>query len=373
VWTVASDIDLEERLRGALLDHADADGLPEHVLVGSLVQGRSSLRRRRRLTAAGAVASLALVGGLAVAVGAHDGSQPQPAPAPPKPSPSPSEGPDTTTLGNWAASLPHGAPAEVPYLAGTTVVEPGGSRIDVQGTEASVVGQTVAGLVLLVGTETQQPYSFTSRYVLVRPDGEVADLPVPTLVAEGAQEAVVSPDGTEFTGGGDILDMYDLSVVGRVPDEADILIAWTPVGIVYYADDHYKLWREGEAPIALGSNPGVFATGSEVAIDQCGTIARLKADGTLTRISPHCVLGAWSVSPSGRWAVTAALQLVSVSSGHTRDLSDRPLLTTERASRLWWNGDRSVLIPAGDFLVRCHRATATCEQVAGPEKGLALP
>ena len=60
------------------------------------------------------------------AVVGHDGSQPQPAPAPPTPAPTTSEAPDTTTLGIWAASLPHGAPPEVAYLAGTTVVEPDG-------------------------------------------------------------------------------------------------------------------------------------------------------------------------------------------------------------------------------------------------------
>ena len=57
---MASDTDLERRLRGALLDHAEPDGLPDRVLVDSLALGRTSLRRRRRLAAAGAVASLAV-------------------------------------------------------------------------------------------------------------------------------------------------------------------------------------------------------------------------------------------------------------------------------------------------------------------------
>src|SRR3954447_7303052 len=140
-WTVASDTDLEERLRGALLDHSYGDGLPDHVLVDALALGRTSVRRRRRLAAAGAVASLALVGGIALAVGNHDGSEPQP--APPAPSPSTDEAPDTTTLGLWAASLPKGAPAEAPYLAGTSVVEPDGTRVQLDGTSVDAVGQTV--------------------------------------------------------------------------------------------------------------------------------------------------------------------------------------------------------------------------------------
>lgn len=373
---MASDTDVEERLRGALLDHSYSDGLPDHVLVDALALGRTSVRRRRRLAAAGAVASLALVGGIALAVGDHDGSQPQPAPPAPSPSPSPStdDAPDSTTLGLWAASLGKGAPAEVPYLDGTSVVEPDGTRVQLDGTSVEVIGQTVAGLVVLAGTEDASGAPFDSHYVVVRPDGQVVTLLVSTLVADGAQEAVVSPDGREFTGGGDIVDMTDLSVVGRVPDEAEILVAWTPVGIVYYAeDDHYKLWRDGEQPITLSSDPGVFASGSDVAFDECGTVTRLGADGTLTRISPHCVLGAWSVSPSGHWAITPDLQLVDVTTGAERSLADRGVSPAHRYQKVWWNGDDTVLFPAGDRLVRCEVETAACEQVAGPDKGLSLP
>jgi hypothetical protein len=197
---------------------------------------------------------------------------------------------------------------------------------------------------------------------------------VSTDAADGAKEAVVSPDGTSFTGGGAILDMRDLSVAGRVPGEAEILVAWTPVGIVYYAEDgHYRLWREGEDRITLGSDPGVFDTGSDLAVDQCGTITRLGADGTLTRVSPHCVLGSWSMSPSGRWVVTPALTLVDVATGQTRDLADREVSPAHRYQRVWWNGDDSVLFREGDWLVRCDLTTFSCERAAGPEKGLALP
>jgi hypothetical protein len=371
VPTVATDADVERRVRGALLDHAHPGGLPDRLLVESLELGRASVRRRRRQAAAIAAATIALVVALTVAaVRQDDTGRPEPA----SPAPSTSAEPPTTTAGIWAPSLPRGARAEVPYLVGTTVVQPDGSRVEVPGTEASLVGLSVAGAVLLVGTEVQQPYSFSTRYVLVRPSGEVQDLPVSTLVADGAQGAVVSPDGREFTGGGAILDLTDLSIVGEVPEEADLLVAWTPVGIVYFVHGgQYVLWPVDGAPIPLAADPGVFGHGSDVAMDACSNVVRLAADGTTSPVSPHCLGSLWAVSPSGRWAITPDLELVDVSTGAARSLADRSIVAVHRYDRVWWNGDDSVLFPAGDWLVRCEIETAACEQVAGPLTSLSLP
>ena len=114
-------------------------------------------------------------------------------------------------------------------------VDLGGAEPPAQVTGAGIIGLSVAGLVLLVEDEVAQPYSFSSRYVLVSEDGEQRDLPVSAL---GAQEAVVSPDGRYFTGGGDIIDLSDLSVSGRVPERATILYSWTAHGILYSAGDY---------------------------------------------------------------------------------------------------------------------------------------
>ena len=70
--------------------------------------------------------------------------------------------------------------------------------------------------------------------------------------------------------------------------------------------------------------------------------------------------------------VTADWQLLHVASGDSRSLADG-LLNAEVSERAWWDGDDSVLLPAGDWLVRCDTASATCERVAGPEQGLQLP
>jgi hypothetical protein len=371
VPTVATDADVERRVRGALLDHAHPGGLPDRLLVESLEVGRASVRRRRRQAAAIAAATLAVVLALTVAVVQQDDTGPRPAPAPPAPSTSAEP---TTTAGIWAPSLPRGAPAEVPYLVGTTVVQPDGSRVVVPGTEASFVGLSVAGAVLLVGTEVQDPYAFSTRYVLVGPTGDVQDLPISTLVADGAQGAVVSPDGRELTGGGAILDLTDLSVVGEVPEEADLLVAWTPVGIVYAVHGgQYFLWPVDGTPIPLAADPGVFADGSDIAMDSCSSLVRLAADGTTSPVSPHCPGRLWAVSPSGRWAITPDLELVDVSSGEARRLADRSIVPVHRYDRVWWNGDDSVLFPAGDWLVRCDIEAVACEQVAGPLPSLSLP
>jgi hypothetical protein len=65
------------------------------------------------------------------------------------------------------------------------------------------------------------------------------------------------------------------------------------------------------------------------------------------------VLGSWSLSPTGRWVITPALKLVDVATGEERDLADRAVSPAHRYERVWWNGDDSVLFPAGDWLVRC--------------------
>jgi hypothetical protein len=149
--------------------------------------------------------------------------------------------------------------------------------------------------------------------------------------------------------------------------------AWTPVGIVYLADDgHHRLWRGPDDAVTLASNPGVFATGSDKAVDLCGTIHRLGADGSLSRISSDCVPGAWSLSPDGRWVLTDAFELVDVTTGESRSLADRAVINTDATQKVWWDGS-SVLFPAGGYLVRCATDSGSCERVAGPEYGLALP
>ena len=225
------ETDIERRLRTELRARSITDPLPERVLIDSLATGRTTLHARRRRAALGAAGVLTVLAALTVAVAQRGDEAPEPAPSVPTPAPKTVTGADT-----WAASLPQGGPADVAYLAGTTVVEPDGTRVALTGTDAAIVGEAAAGLVVLVETEVQQPYSFSSRYVLVRPTGEVAELPSSTMSRHGAQEALVSPDGRFFVSAGGVLDLADFSVAAQVPDEAYLLVAWTPVGIVYFLE-----------------------------------------------------------------------------------------------------------------------------------------
>ena len=278
---VATDTDVERVLRDQLHARSIGDPLPERVLTDSLTLGRRAVRRRHRQGLAGSAAALALVAGLA-AVTVRDGSSdPEPAPAPPTVTQTPSAEPDSVAPDAWASSLPLGSPPEVPYLAGTAVILPDGTRVETGGTGAGVIGLSVAGLVLLVETETEQPYSFSSRYVLVTDTGELRDLPDSTV---GAQEAVISPDGTRFTGGQDIIDIRDLSVVGQVPEEADILYTWTSSGMVYGAGDHAYLWPKGQDPVEIEGFRGTFRDGSELGTDGC-TMVFLEAVAVVRPLS----------------------------------------------------------------------------------------
>jgi hypothetical protein len=367
---MVTDADVETRLRSALHAHAPVDGLPEQVLGDSLAAGRTSLRVRRRRALGGSVAALAVVAGLAAAVVQRDDTVPQPAvPSPsPTPSPTPSEETETIATGAWVGGLPVGDPPEVPYLAGTTVVLPDGSRVQTGGNAgAGVIGLTVAGLVLLVESETEQPYSFSSRYVLVTNAGRLRELPFSTLTADGAQEALISPDGTQFTSGGDIVDIRDLSVVGRVPDEADILDWWTPTGIIYGAGRYTYLWPVGGEPRRLPDFPGQFPNGTDIGLDGC-EVVRLDATGATTPISQCLVDGQRrssflrSVSPSGRWALSRDLGLVDTVTGETRYLAGAPVDPSPYAfDKVWWDGDSHLLLPIFGRLVRCDTATASCE------------
>jgi hypothetical protein len=365
---VATDTDLERRLRGALHDQAGTDGLPERMLLDSLSVGRTALRRRR-LGAAAVAACVAVAAGIALAAVQRGEDDLQPAP----PAPSPTVQP-VSPASLWAGSLPRGrAAADVPYLADTWLVQPDGSRIPIAGEKVELVGMSVAGPVLLVGTEADGSSSISWRYENITSDGAAHHLPVTVDTCCASEHALLSPDGVLFTRGDEIVDLTDAAPGGRLPEDVKIPVAWTPVGVVYLADDgHYRLWNQTGSTITLASNPGVFAPGSDVAVDLCGTIHRLGADGSLTELSSDCVPGAWSVSPDGRWVLTDALELVDVASGESRALADRDVINTDATQHVRWDDD-AVLFPAGGYLVRCGTGGGSCERVAGPEYGLALP
>jgi hypothetical protein len=377
------ETDLERRLREALHGQSAVDPLPEHVLVDSLSEGRTSLRGRRRRAAVGSVAALAAVAALALAVVQRDEDAPQPAvpsPSPtPSPTPTPTTEPETAAPAAWADSLPLGPGPGVPFVAGSVVVQPDGSRVETGGNGGvGVIGLTVRGLVLLVAVETENPYSYTASYAVVTDAGDVEELPASTLTRDSAQEALVSPDGRYFTNGGPILDMTDLSVVGEVPEAATIMLAWTPVGIVYSSGDYgkrattYHLLRSDGSVVDLDGDPGVYPNGTDIGLHGCRAV-RLSASGA-TPVS-DCIQGVRSISPSGRWALTADLRLVDVETGDSRYLAGAPVKPLPFAyDKVHWDGDESLLLPVFGRLVRCGTVTGECTRAtAETENHIALP
>jgi len=339
---------------------------PHTRLIGadSLVFGGLATppRRRRGIAAVAAVLVLALAA-LALSLETHRGSQS-------------SERPGTIAADAWAASLPLGRPAAVPYLAGTDAVLPGGSRVAVGGAVDQVVGLASAGLVVRVGTVTPEGYPSGSRYVLVTGGGEVRDLPIRTRTADGGLEALVSPDGRYLAAGHDVLDLADLARVDHLPRAAAYLLWWTPAGILYAADDgRYFLWSAEHGPRPLGAFPGSFKNGTDIGIKHC-SVVKLTRAGRTTPLST-CIHGVRSVSPSGRWALTRDLHLVEVASGRSRALTPAPLDPLPGAyEKVWWDGESSLVLPIGPRLVRCATATARCERASDPEPragGLSLP
>lgn len=348
---------------GILGDVSDHD--TRLTVADSVAFGRQAPRPRRRRGVVGAAAAIVLAGAI-VTVGVVVRSGPQ--------SPDP---PGVIAPGAWAASLPPGGPPPVPYLAGTQVVLPDGSRVASGGATARVVGMTTAGLVVLVASLTPEGNPSSSRFVLVTGAGVVRELPVPTVAVGGALEAVVSPDGRFLAASHDILDMADLGTVGHLPRNARYLLSWTPAGILYAAPDgDYFLWSQGAGSRPLAAFPGSFASGTDIGIKHC-SIVRLTRSGRTSPLSA-CIEGVRWVSPTGRWALTRDLRLVEVASGRSRTLTPAPVDPLPGAYvQVWWEGDRSLLVPIGTHLVRCVTATARCERAAdtpGLRDGvLALP
>jgi hypothetical protein len=94
------------------------------------VTGRQALRHRRRVqTGLGALVALAVVAGIGSAALDRRGDGARPAPPASTSTANPGNGPETSVAPiAWARGLRLGAAPEVPFLAGTTVVQPDGVR-----------------------------------------------------------------------------------------------------------------------------------------------------------------------------------------------------------------------------------------------------
>jgi hypothetical protein len=205
----------------------------------------------------------------------------------------------------------------------------------------------------------------------------------------------VSTDGRYFSDGR-IFDMTSGQIVGVLPDPADMLLAWTPAGILYGAGHRAFLWSPGSsAPIE--APPGDYDRGTDVGIrnrDGCPVVVRLHTDGSDEELYRSCGASLMTVSPQGSWALTRELVAIDTSTGEQQPLAGRPVRTVGYAFDAHWLDEDTVLlsVPGGGYrpgaenatsdsaiIVRCHLDSGNCEKAteaiphAGPNLVLSMP
>lgn len=372
---------------------------PDPYLASSVIDtGSETLRRRhvRRTASTGALVAVLVAGAGVAALWSKNADSAAP-------SGPPSTGLPTTRepripVAAWAEQLPLGAGPTVPYIVGTTLFRPDGESIDLtvaagsgdglRVADAAIVGQTVAGLVLLV-EDVGPGVALASRYVLVETDGDVVDMPVSTRTAGAAQEAVVSPDGRYFTNGGPVIDKQSGEVVAEMPEAAEYLHAWTPAGVLYSDhDSRFHLWDLGEAPVPVRSgNPGYFENGTDVGFrthDGCTQVVRLVADGDVDPINEICLPPLMTLSPTGSYGLTQDLRVVDTLTGVASRIEDQPLGEMYAHADKFWEDDHTVLMSVegmsdgSGMLVRCDVRERSCERAtdvlpAGANAWIRLP
>jgi hypothetical protein len=371
---MTTDDKLEVRLRHELT--ANETNLPPSP---DLAQRTSTLGRRaiRRTRIAMAATSIAVAG---VAVGGvvtaghwlPTVDQTGPTGTPHTPTSSPIESPD-----RWPMSLPLGAPPEIPYLIHDTLYLPG-KDVDLGGDGAGIVGHSVAGTVVLVDTDAANGAPFSSRYVLVSDDGQVADLPISTRTP--AQEALISPDGQFLAAHRSVYSLPDLTVTTPLPADAEMLVSWTPAGIVYGTHSHgYYLWDPADQgpSLKLDGYPGFYSNGSDYGLRNeqgCSAMVQISPQATVTTRYKTCQGDRLiTVSPTGEWAVTNHLRLINTHTGANRPLSHTAVAPRLVGSESRWIGDDEVLLtfhpeatvgfaPTKELVLRCRPADATCER-----------
>ncbi len=326
------DEDFESVLRDQFRAHEPRVTPPVDLATRVVVEGDRAVKRRRtRLGLCGAAGAAAVVVGVSVAATLTSSPGGDPAPGEstsPSADSSGSEG--TSSLTAWGDGLPRGRAPEVAYLAGTTVYLPSGAVTQLEAEDAEIVGQTVAGLIVFVEDHNADGVLTGSRFVRVHDDGTTFAMQTPTLVAGGAREALVAPEGRYFTNGHQVVDKSTGAVVAEVPDEAQVMEAWTSAGVLYTArSQQYYLWRPGEEPIAVRGNPGAYVHGTDVGLREgrsgCTEVVRIDTAGVVRQLGSDCVPDLLSISPDGSEAVTTDLRVVDVETGETTNLSETPL------------------------------------------------
>ncbi|HEX5088539.1 MAG TPA: hypothetical protein VFV89_12085 [Nocardioides sp.] len=269
----------------------------------------------------------------------------------------------------WAEALAKGTSTPLVYLAGTTLVTPTGS-VSLPGTGAGLVGQTVNGIVVLLESDhTGSGGAFTSKYVIVAPNGHIADLPATKNYT--LQNEAISPDRTQIAYGDSVRDARTMELIAPVPAKAVNIISWTPYGIIYSTmESDLYLWDPGSSPVELQANPGVYPSQTLYGFrndNPCTDIVRLESDGSATRISSGCNDKPFiTVSPDGRTAIDNDLGIVDVQSGDSRSFASNGIHDLFAYTSLVWTSDSVFEFPVQGPRVGKNRPTiiVSCDTAA---------
>ncbi|MFT4288702.1 hypothetical protein [Nocardioides sp.] len=273
----------------------------------------------------------------------------------------------------WASRLPAGPPPEIPFLVGTSLHLPDGSALDLDLDQAGLVGTVTGGTLILAQTSSDP---LRTEYQIISPDGQARTLPAESS-DHYVQEALVSPDGTLFADGPDVIDLATGQVIASLPADANILIHWTSVGIVYGTDQRAALWNPlTGAATDLGPYPGKFGLGSDSFVrwrKGCSIVSTVTADG-LSEKGRLCGTRLLTASNDGNTWVSQQMDVLDTQgtqhetrgtlSGFPPDAKIHPIEETDWVSPEEFlmsmsnqNGTQSVVIRCNVDTLTCTRAT----------------
>lgn len=357
--------DTDHRLRDLLTSEVDTQPTWEarEFLEPALVTGQKRLRRRRwaiSLGAAAAVSAGALGVSLALDLEAETQREIPLAGAYQSPS----------TPFEWANSL---KALDAPQLitAVDSRVRINGRDIATEADDVGLVGGIPGGAVVLL--ERRIEGRLGTRYAIVTTQGQVRELP---QLAGATQNAVISPDFSSVAYSSHIVSLVDGSVVTDMPQEANILLGWNSEGIVYtHGDGKVSIWSPGSDPVEVDGRVGdgdPKSRFSVVAEGTCSTIQHV-TNGRTAEVYRNCdpTHDLITVSPDGRYGITAELVSVDSATGETFPLagefSDFPIAQRPIA---WSNNSTFSFVVSQDLepyapavLVTCHLATRECTKL----------
>jgi hypothetical protein len=397
------DTQLRRDLGAAVADTTTPPGLARHALAG----GRR--RRRRRTTGALALATAAVVVGVALLPdGGPEAVDGQVA----------GGGDDVRAAGlAWARSLPEGKVPALPFFGAHDALWSNGRRYDVppEVNRSMAPRDVEGGWLVFLGEDYPD-----MRLAVLGPEGRlVATLPPSPGGLDNAEAVAVSADGTQVAYDSLLVDLptLDTTELPHGPESAESEGYYTGIRVIGFGEEGlvyegapfdqgmgtvWVLHPDGtsvEVPLPDGAHVPQGGAADIAArydyssdeSDTCVTTWHLR-DSAWQQQESGCMgrylSEAWSVSPDGQWLITDDLPEVWNLVDGTWDRVDMPAgigaeqMLAQGGGAYWETDDRFLLpvadrwagptTPASTFdqhvqVVRCSLASGRCER-AGAEQ-----